>query len=80
MEAHWAFISYDPQPRLPLIGCPTLVLSGREDAFISELENVKKLIPGARSLIIEGPRSGVSITREMPQEFAEAVLRFLAGT
>jgi len=75
-EAHLAFVYYDPKPRLPLINCPTLVLSGREDAFISHLDNVKKLIPGAVSLIIEGPRSG-DIVREMPFEFAEAVTEFL---
>jgi len=76
-EAHMAFIFYDPKPRLPLIKCPTLVLSGREDAFISEVKKVKKLIPGAMSLIIEGPRSGLQIASEMPREFAEAILDFL---
>ncbi len=78
-EAHMAFISYNPTPRLPLIKCPTLAFSGREDAFISELDNVKKLIPGSVSYVIEGPRSGITISREMPEEFAEVVLRFLAG-
>ena len=75
-EAHMAFVSYNPKPRLPLIDCLTLVLSGREDAFISHLENAKKLIPGSVSLILEGPKSG-DVTREMPLEFAQAVLQFL---
>ena len=75
-EAHLAFVAYNPIPRLPLIRCPTLVLSGRKDAFISHLESVQKLIPGSVSLIIEGQRSG-GVTREMPLEFAEAILKFL---
>jgi pimeloyl-ACP methyl ester carboxylesterase len=79
-EAHMAFISYNPAPRLPLIKCPTLVLSGREDSFIAELDNVKNLIPGSVSYVIEGPKSGITISREMPQEFAEVVLGFLSGT
>jgi pimeloyl-ACP methyl ester carboxylesterase len=75
-EAHLAFVVYNPKPRLPLINCPTLVLSGRDDAFISHLENVKEMIPGAESFIIEGPRSS-DVTREMSLEFAGAVLKFV---
>lgn len=76
-ESHWAFVAYDPQPRLPLVKCPTLVVCGKEDPFFPEVDNVKRLIPRANSFIIEGPRSGTPITREMPKEFAEAVLSFL---
>jgi pimeloyl-ACP methyl ester carboxylesterase len=75
-EAHWASTFFDTRPRLPLIKCPTLLLSGRNDVLISVLEEVKELIPGAKSLIIEGERTGIPILRESPQAFAEAVLEF----
>jgi len=75
-EAHWASKFFDTRPRLPLIKCPTLVLSGRKDLFPSTVEEVRELIPEAKSLIIEGERTGIPILRESPQAFAEAVLGF----
>jgi pimeloyl-ACP methyl ester carboxylesterase len=66
---------YNPKPRLPLINCPTLVLSATRDPGCSVAEDVKKLIPRRKLTIIEnGP---LSIDRVMPKEFAEAILSFL---
>ena len=76
-EAHQASHFYDVLPRLPLIKCPTLVLSGRKDLFVSEVENIKKQIPRSKSLIIEGPGTGPAIIRRRPEAFAESVLSFL---
>lgn len=76
-EVHQASHLYDVRPKLPLIKCPTLVLSGRMDLFISTVEDAKKLIPRSRSFIIEGPGTGPAIIRRRPEAFAQAVLDFL---
>jgi pimeloyl-ACP methyl ester carboxylesterase len=76
-EAHQASFRYDVLPKLPLIKCPTLVLSGRKDLFVSEVENIRKLIPRSKSLIIEGPGTGPAIIRRRPEAFAESLLSFL---
>ena len=74
-EAHWAGRAYDARPRLPLIGCPTLVLCGTDDPFYPMAEDVKDLIPNSRLTIVEkGP---IHIDRVMPEEFAAAILSFL---
>ena len=76
-EAHWTCLLFDARPRLPLIKCPTLVLSGRNDLFRPAVEEIKNLIPRSKSLIIEGVGTGPAITRKNPEAFAEAVLNFL---
>lgn len=77
-EAHWASKAFDTRPRLPLIECSTLVLSGREDLFAPTVDEVCSLIPDSQSLIIEGERTGIPILRESPDLFAQEVLKFLA--
>lgn len=76
-ELHHASWDYLCLPRLPLIKSPTLVLSGRSDLFVSEIEEVKQLIPRSKTLVIEGPGTGPLILRRRPEAFAEAVLNFL---
>ncbi|MFC1892441.1 alpha/beta fold hydrolase [Chloroflexota bacterium] len=76
-EAHQASHFYDIWPKLQLIKCPTLVLSGRKDLFVSEVENITAQIPGSKSLIIDGPGTGPAIIRRRPEAFARAVLDFL---
>jgi pimeloyl-ACP methyl ester carboxylesterase len=74
-EIHWAGGAYDPRPKLPLVRCPTLVLSATQDPFCSMAEPVHKLVPGSKLKIIEnGP---IDIDRVWPKEFAEALLNFL---
>ena len=74
-EIHWAGGAYDPRPKLPLVRCPTLVLSATHDPFCVMAEPVHKLVPGSKLKIIEnGP---IDIDRVWPKEFAEAVLSFL---
>lgn len=76
-EAHQASFRYDVLSRLPLVACPTLVLSGRKDMFIAKVEETVRSIPRARGAVIEGPATGVGIIRRRPEAFAEAVLNFL---
>jgi pimeloyl-ACP methyl ester carboxylesterase len=76
-EAHQASVYYDVLDKLSLITCPTLVLSGRKDLFVSEVEGVSALIPGSKSVIIEGPGTGPAIIRRRPEAFAEALIEFL---
>jgi len=74
-EIHWAARAWDTKLRLPLIKCPTLVLSGAQGLFHSAAEEVRKLIPGSKLTIIEnGPPR---MERVMPEEFAGAILNFL---
>jgi pimeloyl-ACP methyl ester carboxylesterase len=74
-EMHWAGEAYDPRPKLPLISCPTQVISATRDVFSIVQETVHKLIPGSTLTVIEnGP---IDIDRVWPREFAEAILKFL---
>ncbi len=74
-ELHWAAHAYDTKLKLPLIKCPTLVLSGTRDRFCPLVQDVKNLIPRSKITIIQnGP---VYIDRVMPKEFAGAILTFL---
>jgi pimeloyl-ACP methyl ester carboxylesterase len=74
-EIHWAARAWDTKSRLPQINCPTLVLSGAQGLFHSAADNVQRLIPNSKLVIIEnGPPR---MERTMPKEFAEAILNFL---
>jgi pimeloyl-ACP methyl ester carboxylesterase len=74
-EIHWTARSWDTRGRLPLINRPTLVLSGAHGLFHSAADNVRKLVPGSKLVVIEnGPPR---MERTMPREFAAAILNFL---
>ena len=74
-EIHWTARTWDTKGRLPLIKCPTLVLSGAAGLFHSSADNVRKLVPGSKLVVIEkGPPR---MERTMPREFAEAIMNFL---
>jgi pimeloyl-ACP methyl ester carboxylesterase len=68
----------DFRPELPRIGCPTLVLCGREDALTSlEMhEEMARLIPTARLVVIE--QCGHLSTLERPIEVNTALRNWLA--
>jgi Predicted hydrolases or acyltransferases (alpha/beta hydrolase superfamily) len=73
-EIHWAG-NFDPRPKLPLVRCPTLVLSATRDPMCAVADKIHKLIPRSKLTIIEnGP---IDIDRAWPKEFAEAILSFL---
>ncbi len=75
MKAAYAHNTYD---RLPQIACPTLVITGKDDALIS-WENSRILaerIPGAQLILLE-PAGHVFWT-EQPEQSLAAILTFLA--
>ena len=69
----------DFRPDLPRIGCPTLVLCGREDALtpLERHEEIARLIPTARLVIIE--QCGHLSTLERPHEVNVALRDWLVG-
>jgi pimeloyl-ACP methyl ester carboxylesterase len=74
MKAAYAHNTYD---RLPQIACPTLVITGKDDALIS-WENSRILaerIPGAQLVLLE-PAGHVFWT-EQPEQSLAAILTFL---
>ncbi len=74
-ELHWVSNTYDLIPKLPLIKCPTLVLSASEDRFCPMVQEIQKLISRSKITIIEN--AGVYVDRVKPKEVAEAILTFL---
>lgn len=74
-EIHWASGKYDVKARLPLINCPTLVLSGTGDPFYPVSEKIRKLLLHGELTVIEN--GSIYVTRTMPEEYAQAVLQFL---
>ena len=74
-EIHWTARNWETKIRLPLINCPTLILSGAQGLFHSSAEQIKKLIHNSKlTIIANGPPR---MERTMPKEFAEAILNFL---
>lgn len=74
LQAAYAHDTYD---RLPYIACPTLVITGKDDALIS-WENSRilaKRIPGAKLVLLEP--AGHAFWVEQPEKSREAILAFL---
>jgi pimeloyl-ACP methyl ester carboxylesterase len=72
-----AVLKHDAYDRLPEIACPTLVITGRDDALVS-WENSKILadrISGSKLAVLES--AGHCFWLEQPREASEAILRFL---
>ena len=69
----------DSRPFLPSIGCPTLVLVGREDALtpVAMAEEIAAGIPGARLEIV--PDCGHLSTLEQPEAVNRALRTWLTG-
>ncbi len=67
----------DAAPLLPGITCPTLVLTGRQDAWSgpAQHEAMAAAIPGAQLVIVED--SGHMTTMEQPQAVNEALAEWL---
>jgi len=74
-EGHYAVFSYDIEPRLRQLQCPTLLLSGTKDTFYHRFEATKSLIPNCRTATIEGGDPLIPLTK--PAEFAQTVMNFL---
>lgn len=67
----------DAAPLLPGITCPTLVLTGRQDAWASpaQHETMAAAIPGAQLVVVED--SGHMTTMEQPKAVNQALLDWL---
>jgi len=75
-----AVLNHDAYDRLPQIRCPTLVITGRDDALVS-WENSRVLanrIPGAKLVVIES--AGHCFWLEQPHPAGEAILGFLRAS
>ncbi|QKO22185.1 alpha/beta fold hydrolase [Rhodoferax sp. BAB1] len=68
---------FDAAPLLPGITCPTLVLTGRQDAWSgpAQHEAMAAAIPGAQLVIVEN--SGHMTTMEQPQAVSTALADWL---
>jgi len=74
-----AATTHDVYGRLPQIKCPTLVITGKDDALIS-WENsrlIAERIPGAQMEILEP--AGHCFWVEQPEQSQEAIAQFLAS-
>jgi 3-oxoadipate enol-lactonase len=72
-----AALKHDTYERLAQIDCPTLVITGKDDALIS-WENSRLLsdhIPGAQFVLLEP--AGHCFWLEQPEKSGNAILRFL---
>jgi pimeloyl-ACP methyl ester carboxylesterase len=77
-EGHRMVDRYEMEKRLPLVRCPTLVIAPTADPHAHpHAPTVAKAIGG--SVLIEIDNGMVPLPDQMPQEFAEAVHRFVAS-
>ncbi|MBI2868344.1 MAG: alpha/beta hydrolase [Chloroflexi bacterium] len=75
MSAFQAMLQYNAETRLPLVKCPTLLVSGgAEDKYHAAVAHLEGLIPDTRSRVIPGSRH--FIPAERPQEFVQALRAF----
>lgn len=74
-----AMLRVDSRPMLPDIGCPVLVVCGREDQTtpLALSEEMAAMIPGARLAIIEA--CGHMTPLERPDELTQAMVEWLSG-
>jgi pimeloyl-ACP methyl ester carboxylesterase len=77
LDALAACIDYDFRDRLPEIGCPTLVVWGRDDMIIPvrDADKYVELIAGARKVVMED--TGHVPMIERPRAFDDELERFL---
>ena len=76
----WAYnaaFRYDPEPRLPKLSCPTLLLDAENDIFADMDEPAAALLPDARIEIVPG--LGGQLPVRVPQTYAEKVIAFVTA-
>ena len=71
--------AHDVRARLATVRAPTLVLVGEDDRFtpLYHARRLASLIPAARLTVVPG--SGHALPLELPQQFNQLLLDFLAG-
>lgn len=72
-----ALLTYDFTERLPEIGCPTLIVWGRQDKLVPvrDAYEFERLIPGSRKVIMED--TGHVAMMERPKRFNTLLREFL---
>ena len=75
-DSHRAKFAYDVGTRLAKIKQPVLLLYSERSGLFPNLEMTRKLLPGCPAKLIAGTPSFPSW--EKPQEYAQAILEFLA--
>ncbi len=72
-----AVLAHDCYDRLPQISCPTLVITGKDDALVAwqNSQLLAERIPGARLILLEP--AGHCFWLEQPQRSHEAMAQFL---
>ena len=74
----WAYnaaFRYDPEPRLPKLSCPTLLLDAENDIFAGSDEPAAELLAEARIEIVEGLAGQLPI--RVPELYAQKVISFV---
>ena len=73
---HFACLDYDMEARLPLVAKPVLILTGRDDPFVTPrmIEELTGALPDTELSYIDG---SVFLPNENPEGFAEAILSFM---
>ena len=73
---HWACLDYDMQARLPLVKKPVLILTGKDDPFVTPraIEQLTAALPDTDLSYIDG---SVFLPNENPEGFAEAILSYM---
>jgi len=72
-----AVLTHDAYERLPQITCPTLVITGKDDALVAwqNSQLLAERIPGARLVLLEP--AGHCFWLEQPQQSRDAMVQFL---
>jgi len=78
MDAFEALLGYDFRDRLSEIGCPTLVVWGREDVLVpvADADEFERFIPDSRKVVFA--ETGHVPMLERPRRFNECLMGFLA--
>lgn len=73
---HWACLSYDMEARLPLVEKPVMILTGRDDPFVTPkmIEQLTGALPSSETVFIDG---SVFLPNENPEGFARAILSYM---
>jgi pimeloyl-ACP methyl ester carboxylesterase len=73
-----ALLDYDFRPRLPEIGCPTLIVWGTDDMLVpvEDADEFERSIPNARKILMED--TGHVPMLERPVVFNDQLMQFIA--
>jgi pimeloyl-ACP methyl ester carboxylesterase len=75
---HGTVWEYEMEPKLGRVRAPALVVVGTDDPFaLPHARPLAERLPGSR--VVEIPGGMVPLPDQLPREFADAVLAFLAG-